>query len=428
MSRSPDQHVGLDAAEAFLQAPRLAQALSTVAIAVSILATPIRSTMGWPGLIAIVAALVVFAAASIVARREEIEWLGLLPISLLVFLGWAALSLVWSQYQWATVGGLAYLAGFTVLGLYIALLRDTIQIVRAFGDVLRFVLVVSLSLEVLSGLLIDSPIAFLGIQGHLADGGPIQGLLGTRNQLGIIAMLAAVTFGTELRTRSIRPQLALGSLALAALTMFFSRSPLIGGVVVVLGGAIVALYLIRRVSPARRTVAQLVLLALAAIAALVVWGFRSRIIEISNAGGELTYRLRLWQQILDLIGLNSLEGWGWLGYWRAEIPPFQAFTAIERVPTSGLNAYLDVWFQLGLVGLVVFVGLVALAFVRSWLLAGQKRSIVYAWPALVLVVLLVSGLFESSLLVEYGWLTFVVCCVKAAHELSWRRAFASLPD
>jgi len=427
MSPSPNARRTLEVAEGYLQAPRLAQAVSTVAIAVSILATPIHSMIGWAGLIAIIASLVVLAVASLVARREEIEWQALLPISLLVFLGWAALSLLWSQYQWATLGGLAYLAAYTALGLYIALLRDTIQIVRSFGDVLRFVLVLSLALEVLSGLLIDSPIDFLGIQGNIAFGGPIQGLLGTRNQLGIIAMLAAVTFGTELRTRSIQPQLAIASLALAGVTGFFSRSPLIGGVFIVLGAAIVALYLIRRIAPAHRTVAQLVLLAAAGIVALLVWAFRSRIVGLTNAGGELDYRLTLWRQILDLIGLNSLEGWGWLGYWHADIPPFQAFAAIERVPSSGLNAYLDVWFQLGLVGLAIFVGLVGLAFVRSWLLAGQKRSIVYAWPALVLLVLLTSGLFESSLLVEYGWLTFVVCCVKAAHELSWRRAFQTLP-
>lgn len=30
-----------------------------------------------------------------------------------------------------------------------------------------------------------------------------------------------------------------------------------------------------------------------------------------------------------------------------------------------MNAYIDVWFQLGLVSLVAFVGLIGLAFIRS---------------------------------------------------------------
>jgi O-antigen ligase len=109
------------------------------------------------------------------------------------------------------------------------------------------------------------------------------------------------------------------------------------------------------------------------------------------------------------------------------VPPFQFFLNFgSTTPASGLNAYLDIWFQLGLVGLFLFVGLVGLTFVRSWLLASRQRSVVYAWPALVLVVLLTTALAESSILVEFGWLTFVVCCVKASRELSWRKAFAAI--
>ena len=88
-----------------------------------------------------------------------------------------------------------------------------------------------------------------------------------------------------------------------------------------------------------------------------------------------------------------------------------------------MNAHLDVWFQIGLVGLVAFVGLVGFAFIRSWLLASRQRSFVYARPALVHLVLLTTALAESSLLVEFGWLTFVVCSVKASRKLSWRKAF-----
>ena len=62
------------------------------------------------------------------------------------------------------------------------------------------------------------------------------------------------------------------------------------------------------------------------------------------------------------------------------------------------------WFQLGIIGLVAFLGLLGLAFVRSWLLAA----------------LLTASLAESGILVEFGWLTFVVCCVKASQSLSWR--------
>ena len=69
--------------------------------------------------------------------------------------------------------------------------------------------------------------------------------------------------------------------------------------------------------------------------------------------------------------------------------------------------------------------LALLTFTRSWLLAGRQRSVVIIWPALILLALLFTALAESSILVEYGWLLFVICSVKAARELSWRSAFRS---
>jgi len=407
-----------------LGSPRFSAVLTTASIGLAVTAFAVRQTIGWAGLLAILSALVVLSLLSIAAQWKEIGWRALLPISLLVFVGWAGLSILWSEYQWATLGGLAYFAAFTILAVYVALVRDTIQIVRAFGDVLRFVLVVSIALEIFSGLLIDSPISFLGISASLDTGGPIQGLLGTRNQLGIVAVVALVTFGTELRTRSVSRQLAVGSLVLGAVMLFFTRSPIAWGILLLVLVAGATLYGLRRVPSGQRRYWQVATLAVAVAIAGVAWGLRGPIVAAFNAGGELNYRLNVWQRVWDLVPVHGLEGWGWIGIWRTEVPPFLLFdTFTPRVPTSSLNAYLDVWFQLGLVGVVIFVGLLGLTFVRSWLLASRRRSIVFAWPALVLVVLLVSGLSESSILVEFGWLAFVVCSVKAARELSWRNAF-----
>ena len=78
------------------------------------------------------------------------------------------------------------------------------------------------------------------------------------------------------------------------------------------------------------------------------------------------------------------------------------------------------YLQVGIIGLLLFVALIALAFGRSWLLASNRRSTVYAWAPLVLVALLVTSVFESSILVEAGWMLLVICTVKASQGMSWR--------
>ena len=80
-----------------------------------------------------------------------IEWVGLLPISILVFVGWCAISTIWSSYPVATVAAVVYQLVVAFLAVYVALVRDTIQVVRTIGDVLRFLLALSLALEVFAG-------------------------------------------------------------------------------------------------------------------------------------------------------------------------------------------------------------------------------------------------------------------------------------
>jgi hypothetical protein len=383
---------------------------------------------GWAGYLGALTLLVLLMGLVLLARRDEIEGIVVPPISLLVYLGWATISIVWSAYQWVTAGGLAYLYAVTAVALFIAFTRDTIQIVRSMGDAIRWVLALSLGIELLSGLIIDIPIPYLNVGGRLAELGPISGILQTRNQLGIVAIIGAISFATELRTRSVNRLTGIISLTMAGLCIVLTRSPVIvitAGVVFV---AAAVLYGVRRVRPERRQGWQFVVLGVVVLGLAVAWFTRGWLISMTNSGGQLDYRLRVWSKMLEFLGGSWLQGWGWTGRWHPDVAPYSAITtSADHPPGSALNAYLDVLFQLGWVGLVIFVGMLGLAFVRSWLLAGRRRSIIYAWPALVLVALILVSLMESAILVEFGWLVFVICCVKASQELSWRTALSRVP-
>ena len=118
-----------------------------------------------------------------------------------------------------------------------------------------------------------------------------------------------------------------------------------------------------------------------------------------------------------------------MGIWNPTVPPYSVLTPTDGRPhDSSLNAVVDLWLQVGFVGLCLFLALIGLAFVRSWLLAGRRRSVVHTWPALVLVALMIVSVAESSVLNEFGWLLLVICCVKASGELSWRSALTSTPE
>ena len=404
-----------------LESAAVAQAFTMTALAAALTGHLTRSLIGWPGYIAILSGLLVLAGAILLARREMIEWRGILPLTVLGFVAWCGASVFWSTAQWMSLAGWLFQAAIAVLGIAIALCRDLIQIVRAAGGVFRVVLGVSIGLEILSGVLLDTAFPFLGIAGNLAIGGPIQGIFGTRNLLGFVAVLALVTHVIELRTRSVQRGTGILSIALAATCLVFSGSPVTLVVSVVILGATAALFAVRRTPADRRPVLQYALLGLLTVTMIATYVGRSRVIDLLNAGGEFQVRYTLWLSTWRAIDANPIEGWGWFGLWRETVPPFVGINwAVGREHASALNAYLDVILQVGTVGFLFFVALCAFALVRSWLLASNRRTVTYAWPALVLVTILTTGAAESFPLVEAGWLLLVICAVKASESHSWR--------
>ena len=406
---------------ALLGSPRFTQVLTEVTLVAALCMHALRGLIGWPGAIAVLAGLVVLAGLSIAAQPERLEWRGVLPLSLLALVGLMALSVVWSQYTWATIGGVAYALAFAALGLYIALLRDTIQVVRGIGNALRAVLTGSLVLEILSGVIIDTPLRFLGIQGLIAEGGPIQGLAGTRNYLAFLGGLAVLSFWIEYRTRSVPRGLTIYSLTIAGITLLFARSPVAALALTAVLLAGLALVGLRRMdAPARRT-AQIVLLVSAAAALAIAWVFRQQLIRVVDAGIDVTVRTSVWSRIEPLIDQNAVQGWGWVGAWPTEVFPFVIVRdAFGNRQDSALNAYVDVTLQLGIVGLLALLVALGLALVRAWLVATERRSTVHVWPALTILLLAVTSVTESYLLAEGGLMLFVIAAVTAAQSRSWR--------
>lgn len=350
---------------------RFSQALATVIVLFAFGEPTVRVLVGSAGTWAVLVTLVVLAGLSLLGQRYRIEWHGVLPLSLLALVGYCALSVLWSPYSWVALRGFVAMVGFVGLGLYLALGRDLVQVIRAAGDAFRILLVVALGLEVLSGLVLDVPFPAFDIQGAIAYGGPIQGIGGTRNFMGFVAAVALVTFVVEFLTRSVTTWRAVASTALAVIALMLVQSPITGLAMIALAVTALALWALRHARPRTRPVANTVLGAVVVGMAVVGVIARHRILaEIGAAGGSAT-RLQLWQQIRVLVDQYPVQGWGWVGTWPHEaVVPYSTFIGPtgERF-TSGLNAFVDAWLQIGLAGMLVLLATALLAFARAWVTA-----------------------------------------------------------
>jgi O-antigen ligase len=411
-----------EAAYAFLSHARFARAMSILVVATALGTHALRSITGTAGLTAIVVTELVLCTLMLIARRRVVRWNAFLPISLAVFLAWCAISYFWSYYPKASLPGIASQLSFAVLALAVSATRDTIQLIRAVGDVLRVFLATSLALEIFAGVLIDGPIDFLGIRGNLVNGEGIQGIFGSRNSFMLISLIALVTFIIEWRTKSVTREVAGWSVLGAVLCVFLAASP-VGYVTAVIVALIAALlFSLRKMEPAVRRGTEIAAVSAAGLGLIIAWALRGSILEALSSSEVLQYRLSLWSEELRLATMKPLEGWGWVGLWPRKTQPFTVMNSGSGdIHNSGLNIYLDAWLQVGIVGLALLLILLGIAFARSWSLATTKKSEIYLWSPLVLSLLVVSGLAESTALTEWGWLFVVLIVARSSAELSWRR-------
>mgnify|MGYP001148985627 CR=1 FL=1 len=408
-----------------LRSAGMARAFTLIAFGAVFSSHAVQWLAGDVTYITMIASLCVLGLGMLVARRRELSFLRLVPITLIVFTLWLGLSVIWSRSPSQTTIGWVSFLGIAFLAIVVGHVRDTLQTARALGDVMRWLLSISLGLEVVIGILLPQPLHLLGIDGNIIRLGPVEGIFGSRNMLGFVAVLALITFIVEWRTSSVRPGVAVYSVAVGGVLAVLSRSPTVLVLAVSVGMATAVLAIVRRMHPHNRNTFQWSLGAVVIVGLAVAYLFRHQI--IAAAGDDFSIRANLWRMMSIFVRFYPIQGFGWFGPWPQDEYPFISINyALAKDYSTGLNAYADLVLQVGWVGAFLFVAMVGIAVIRSWLVAGERRAIVYAWTPLILVTLVVNSLFESFTLFGAGLMLLVVCLIRAGQSRSWRERIESV--
>jgi exopolysaccharide production protein ExoQ len=395
-----------------------------------------RYSITWFGFGVIVLAVSAVSIALLVRQRDR--WaVGRLPYPLLVFLALITVSIAWSAYPSATAVGLVATWLTVISGVAFAVTFSWTELVRILGVALRIILGLSLVFELVVSVFVRQPLLpfwYSYPDGPLAmslywsrdllfEGGKIQGITGNSVLLGFVALLGVIVFGIELlrTTRRLRPALWL---ALAVVTLLLTRSATVtlaaAGVAVVL---VAALALRRANSPrARLGVYGGVLAVLVAVVAATTL-LRGSLLGLLGKSDTLTGRSDIWDAVIGLAEQRPVFGWGWVSYWAPWAEPLGSLAFEGGVHQyQAHNAWLDVWMQVGIVGVVVFAALVLSTLVRSWFAATDRPrtdprtsgdfTALSLLPLLIIVALIVQSFSESRILVESGLALLTIIAVK----------------
>lgn len=344
----------------------------------------------------------------------------------------ATLSIAWSFYPGASALAVLTQWATTIIAVALGLVLSWGEILRTLGVALRWIVALSLLFELWVALWVREPLlpnfvnfeqpipkAFYWSRDLLLSGGPIEGIVGNRNLLGFVALLAVIVSLIQLAADTVQRGWGIAWLIVSVATLLLTRSATV--TVATLAVAVVAAFAMwtRRRPPEKRLPVYLTAALVAIASVITVTLAWTPLLKLLGKSSDLTFRFEIWSRVSDLANERPFLGWGWVGYWNPWVEPFNDLAVFRGVTyLQAHNAWLDIALQLGALGLIIFTTLVLSTLWRSWFIAvDQPRDAVpYSsyrvgalLPLLLMTALLVQSLAESRILVEGGWTLLIMC-------------------
>lgn len=365
-------------------------------------------------------------------RREALPW------TALAFVGWAGASVTWSRWAETTVLTWALLAATTLVGMLLAAMLTWRHLLRALSVALGAVMATSVVFELWAALVVGGPVGFglaptdpnadrsaIWTNAQLLTGGRIDGIVGNANLLSMLALLAVVVGGIQLAVGGSRRTARVTSLALAVFLLVRTSSATAFVATVVLAGAIGLILVTRAVRTTRgRTIVYLAASVTAVAGLATSWMLRRSLLAFVGRDSDLTDRTEIWDLVLARGAASPVVGGGFATPWAPWDPAFSDWIVLPQ----GLHiiqahsVWVDVAFQLGVVGVALLAAVYALFIWRTWVFAAHRRlwdtrtdtltATVSLLPVALGVIVLIQGLTESSPLLLWGWMLTVLFSAK----------------
>ncbi|HEU5222621.1 MAG TPA: O-antigen ligase family protein [Candidatus Lumbricidophila sp.] len=415
------------------QTRRFASTFGTLAWFTALAGQAWRNLLGWWGYGVIV--VVILALAVLVLRTERPAWnWGHAPKLPLAFLALTVVSISWSAYPAESALAATTTGATLFIAMSLALSLDWRQLIVTLARAVWSILALSFGFELVVAVFVrqrvlplvpdfdptqpNLPAAFSWSRGLLFHGGPIDGVVANRNLLAMLALIGVIVFACLLAAHEGARGFALSGLVMAVLGLLLTRSA-----TVLLTAALVAVALgfalwARQFGNHRRRlyITAGALLVASVTFAAVGWRW---VVGLLGRGDDLTGRTDIWNKVIELAGERTVAGWGWISYWVPWVKPYAGLAQRNGVTyLQAHNAWLDLWLQVGLIGLTVFVLLAVTSLWATWFLAvdppltaagtSAPYTALSLVPFLLLVALIGQSFGESRLLSEGGLLLLLV--------------------
>jgi O-antigen ligase len=147
----------------------------------------------------------------------------------------------------------------------------------------------------------------------------------------------------------------------------------------------------------------------------------------NSLGKEVTIsgRTLVWPLVLEKIWKRPWLGYGYETFWEDgwEGNPADIWENLIAgfEPPHAHNGFLEIWLEIGLLGLTVFVICYLITCLRSFIWLHKNRTIEGIAPTILLIYILLLNLTESSLMrSDIIWLIFVSIILSMHHKYRYK--------
>ncbi len=249
------------------------------------------------------------------------------------------------------------------------------------------------------------------------------GVFPQKNGLGYVGALAVSTLViAALNARWLRPVFGGAALVHAALILGSeSKTMLVAGFLPVI------LMVVYQKFRSRRTLAGAVFLSLAG-SGLFSLAFATANLDVLarwlDKDVSLTGRIPLWESLAAVALERPFVGHGWAAAFGGYFSPVhEVWIQSGWEPGDAHNALLQIWLELGLVGVVLFGWLFGRSLVGAIRIVAIVSGPIGLWPLVMLTIATLVSVTESGVQSDYlGWAMFAVAVLSVGSHLKHRAA------
>jgi exopolysaccharide production protein ExoQ len=349
-----------------------------------------RGQLMWGIVDSIVVIVCFFHCRQLVRVASRQPWI-------LAFVGWATLSLAWSDFPMLTMRRVAGLICTMALGFLLGMRLELKPLLRLLAWALAFTMPASL----IAALFFPA----FGLM-HRLDAVGWRGVFSHKNGLGNAMGIALIAFACLLWESRRKPLRYILPLVTGLGLLALSRS--MTSIVVTLLTLSIGLYLRLRLRPAHKVALYATALLVALGAGLALNGRMHSVFALVGRDSSLTGRIPLWHFSANAMLERPLLGSGWDAFWPGK--GGDKIRNLVRWPAPHAhNGFLELGLNVGLIGLVIFL----IAYYKSFRLAlrysNDPTQPLRLWPLLFYSYTLLSNFTEAPP-IDRHTLTFLLFC------------------